>query len=242
MAAIVEITEFQRYELIRLLNKLHLGFVHSKFGEAFTAFLDGGALALTEDEIANLTHLINNLNLGMSHARMGDFLVGLMDPAKAYDLVKDLKTFERDHIHHLLNTLNEELAEVGFADLTLQAMDYVANNMAPAIAPLAFDTDLAATLAKKVGDDLSLGVVVKGGKAPFTYEWHWSKADDSDATALDPTDPGVSGGNPNPSVATATLVNHALSTASSGKYWVVVTDASKATITSTKCVVSVTTK
>lgn len=89
---------------------------------------------------------------------------------------------------------------------------------------LAFDTggDLPATLTKEVGDNFMLGpVVVKGGTAPYTYDWY--KGD---------VHSGLSTSTTSISFSQATA-------AESGEHHVIVTDALGATIESTHCTVTI---
>lgn len=59
-----------------------------------------------------------------------------------------------------------------------------------------------------------------GGTAPYLYKWYYNPGYGADIYIY-PTGPG----NPNPSAATATLVNHAVDSASSGLYRCVISDA-----------------
>lgn len=92
--------------------------------------------------------------------------------------------------------------------------------MTDTAAPLHLTTDLPAMTTATAGDDVSLKVVAAGGTAPYSYKWYYNLGYGAD-TYLDPTDSG----NPNPSAATATLVNHAVDSASSGLYRCVISDA-----------------
>lgn len=96
---------------------------------------------------------------------------------------------------------------------------------------LAFTTDLAASQDVADGADATFAVVVTGGDTPYTYAWYYSDAPGGAGVLIDA---GV-----NPSAATATLVNHAVTAASEGEYWCVVTDDNAHTITSTRCELAV---
>lgn len=98
-------------------------------------------------------------------------------------------------------------------------------------APLALTTDLAATQTVATGADATFAIVVEGGKTPYTYKWYWNDAY---------IDPDADPQNPNPSASTATLVNHAVDSASRGRYHCIVTDANGSTIQSSDCVLDVT--
>lgn len=102
-------------------------------------------------------------------------------------------------------------------------------------APLHLTTDLPATKTAVAGTDVSLAIVVAGGTKPYSYSWYYNHGYGAD-TYIDPTDPG----DPNPSAATATLVNPAVDTMSSGKYRCVVADATGDTIASTTVNLTVT--
>ena len=99
-----------------------------------------------------------------------------------------------------------------------------ADPMTDTPAPLHLTTDLPAMTTATAGDDVSLKVVAAGGTSPYSYKWYYNPGYGADIY-IDPTDPGVPGGNPNPSAATATLVNHAVDSASSGLYRCVISDA-----------------
>lgn len=78
------------------------------------------------------------------------------------------------------------------------------------ISPASFSTALPATKSVASGADLTLSVVVAGGLEPYSYQWFFNNI------FIDPTI--------NPTAATATLVNHAVTAASAGLYKVVVQD------------------
>ena len=94
-----------------------------------------------------------------------------------------------------------------------------------AVAALNLSTDLAATQSVAPAADATFAIVAAGGHAPYTYQWYWN------GVLIDTT--------LNPSADTATLVNHAVTTASAGKYWCVVTDLDGKTIKSTECTLTV---
>lgn len=98
-------------------------------------------------------------------------------------------------------------------------------------AVLEFTTDLAATMDVTDGEDATFTVAVTGGDTPYTYQWFFSDVPGGAGTLIDS---GV-----NPSAATAELVNHAVTAASEGEYWCVVTDDNAHTITSTRCEMAV---
>ena len=100
-----------------------------------------------------------------------------------------------------------------------------------AVAALSFSTNLAATQSVAAGADATFTVVVAGGHAPYTYKWYWNDVY---------IDPNADPANPNPTASTASLVNHAVTSASAGKYKVVVTDLSGKVITSAECTLTVT--
>lgn len=95
----------------------------------------------------------------------------------------------------------------------------------PVVPPLAFSTNLPATKSAKDGDDVTFIILPTGGKTPYTYKWYW------DDVLID--------AEVNPSAATASLVNHAVTVDSAGTYKVVVTDAASKSITSVGCVLNV---
>lgn len=98
-------------------------------------------------------------------------------------------------------------------------------------AALSFSTDLPATKDGADGSDVTFTVEATGGKTPYTYEWRYSDTPGAAGTVIDA---GV-----NPTAATASLVNHAITAASEGEYWCVVKDADNTTITSTRCELAV---
>lgn len=78
------------------------------------------------------------------------------------------------------------------------------------ISPASFSTALPPTTSVASGADLTLTVVVAGGVPPYTYSWFFNNI------MIDKTI--------NPTAATASLVNHAVTAASAGLYKVVVHD------------------
>lgn len=82
-------------------------------------------------------------------------------------------------------------------------------------------TDLPATKTAATGDDVPFAVVATGGTSPYTYKWYWNNV--------------LIDSSINPSAATATLTNNAVTTASSGGYRVVVSDSAGTSVTSTTC-------
>lgn len=104
-------------------------------------------------------------------------------------------------------------------------------NNADGTAALEFTTDLAASMDVTDGEDATFTVVVTGGDTPYTYVWHFSDVPGGAGVVIDAS--------VNPTAATASLVNHAVTAASEGEYWVVVTDDNAHTITSTRCEMAV---
>ncbi|MEG1904017.1 MAG: immunoglobulin domain-containing protein [Bacteroidales bacterium] len=96
--------------------------------------------------------------------------------------------------------------------------------------PLAFTTDLPATKTAAVGEDVTWTVAVTGGTAPYTYVWSY-KASGGSYVVIDSS--------VNPTAATASLVNHAVTAESSGTYKCVVTDSASGSITSVESVLTV---
>lgn len=87
-------------------------------------------------------------------------------------------------------------------------------------------TDLTPTLSVADGADATWAIVAAGGTAPYTYKWYFNDI------LIDSTI--------NPTAATATLVDHAVTSASAGVYYCVITDSAGKTITSTKSTLTVT--
>lgn len=87
-------------------------------------------------------------------------------------------------------------------------------------------TPLARAISTIEGKDVVWHVGVTGGKAPITYKWQF-KANTSGAAFVDIDSSS------NPSAATATLINHAVTAASAGTYKVIATDANGTTVEST---------
>lgn len=102
----------------------------------------------------------------------------------------------------------------------------IENTDAPVTEPLAFLRDLPATKSADVDNDVVFDVEVEGGRPMYSYKWYFGN------TFIDPAI--------NSSAATATLVNRAVTTSSSGSYHCEVTDNSGAKITSTTSVLTVT--
>ncbi|ELF2618067.1 immunoglobulin domain-containing protein [Escherichia coli] len=100
-------------------------------------------------------------------------------------------------------------------------------------AALSLSTDLPATKAATVGDDVTLSIKAAGGKAPLSYQWFY-KGSTGDFVEIikKPTE--------DTSWKTDTLTNGAVTVASSGSYKCVVTDADGSTVTSQVCVLTVT--
>lgn len=91
---------------------------------------------------------------------------------------------------------------------------------------LVIATELPRVISTIEGKDVNWHVDAAGGKLPYTYKWQF-KADTDGADFVD-IDSGV-----NPSAATASLVNHAVTVESAGTYKVIVTDANGTTAEST---------
>lgn len=87
-------------------------------------------------------------------------------------------------------------------------------------------TELPRVISTIEGKDVNWHVDAAGGKLPYTYKWQF-KANTDGATFVD-IDSGV-----NPSAATASLVNHAVTVESAGTYKVIVTNANGTTAEST---------
>lgn len=96
---------------------------------------------------------------------------------------------------------------------------------------LSLSTDLPATKDATSGDDVTFTVAATGGTTPYTYQWFWSDTPGGAGVLIDS---GV-----NPTAATASLVNHAVTAESEGEYWCVVTDDDAHTVTSTRCELAV---
>ncbi|UPT52965.1 hypothetical protein [Hafnia phage yong3] len=88
------------------------------------------------------------------------------------------------------------------------------------IPPLAFQTNLPKTKAATAGEDVTLKVLMKDGKPPYTYAWFNGSA------AI-------------PSATTDTLTLAAVTTASSGEYSCQVSDSASAKVVSNKCALTV---
>lgn len=82
-----------------------------------------------------------------------------------------------------------------------------------------------------VGSDVTWTVAVEGGDAPYKYSWLYKGAT-GDFVVIDPS--------VNPSAATASLVNHAVTDESAGKYKCEITDAKNAKVTSVESTLTVT--
>ncbi|HGH3375155.1 TPA: hypothetical protein ACJIK4_004736 [Kluyvera cryocrescens] len=96
---------------------------------------------------------------------------------------------------------------------------------APVVTPLAFSRDLPATKTAGEDNDAVWDVEVTGGRLPYSYKWYYGSV---------LIDPAV-----NPTAATATLVNRAVTSASAGSYHCEVTDKTGAKITSVTSVLTV---
>ncbi|MFP2504641.1 DNA breaking-rejoining protein [Buttiauxella gaviniae] len=95
------------------------------------------------------------------------------------------------------------------------------------IVPMTFSRDLPATKTTATGGDAAFTVAVTGGNQPLSYTWYYNDV-------LIPS-------SDNPTAATPTLVNSSVNSLSAGSYKVEVTDESNQKITSTACVLTVTT-
>lgn len=85
-------------------------------------------------------------------------------------------------------------------------------------------------MAASVGDDVTWTIEASGGSKPYTYKWLW-KGTTGDYVEIDAAI--------NPTAATASLINHAVTTASSGSYKCEVTDAKGAKVESVVSVLTV---
>lgn len=83
-------------------------------------------------------------------------------------------------------------------------------------------TELQRVISAIEGDDVNWHVGIGGGKAPITYKWQF-KANTAGAVFVDISS------SVNPSAATASLVNHAVTAESAGTYKVIATDANGTT-------------
>lgn len=81
------------------------------------------------------------------------------------------------------------------------------------------------TVAAATGDNVTLDTKVANASGTVNYKWYWSKGYGQPRIFIDPTDPGVPGGNPNASAKTDKLVNNGVTVASSGVYRCEATDA-----------------
>lgn len=85
-------------------------------------------------------------------------------------------------------------------------------------------------MAASVGDDVTWTIIASGGSKPYAYKWYWK---------------GATGGyveidaSVNPTAITASLIDHAVTAASSGTYKCEVTDAKGAVATSVESVLTV---
>lgn len=100
-----------------------------------------------------------------------------------------------------------------------------------AIAAGPVTASVPATKSVATGADLTIAATVAGGLTPYTYRWYW-KGSTGDFIFIDPTI--------NPTAATDTLINHAVTAESAGSYQVRITDNNGSTVTSNNCVVTVT--
>lgn len=103
---------------------------------------------------------------------------------------------------------------------TVQVLDNSASG------PLVFVRDLPATKSADADNDVVWDVEVGGGRPGYTFKWYFG------STLIDPAI--------NPTAATATLINRAVTSASAGSYRCEVTDATGTKITSTTSVLTVT--
>lgn len=92
-------------------------------------------------------------------------------------------------------------------------------------------TDLAATRSATVGEDVSFAVVAAGGTAPYSYDWYYREKQNYAPILIDPAI--------NPTAETATLVNSAVTVASTGYYVCEVFDATGQSIFSTEQLLTV---
>lgn len=91
---------------------------------------------------------------------------------------------------------------------------------------LKLTTDLSPTKSVADGADATFAIVAAGGTGPYSYQWYYNDI--------------LIDSSINPSAATATLVNHAVTAASEGVYHAVVTDSLGNTVISTKSTLTVT--
>lgn len=91
---------------------------------------------------------------------------------------------------------------------------------------LVIATELPRVISTIEGKDVNWHVDAAGGKLPYTYKWQFKA--NTDGAIFVNIDSGV-----NPSAATASLVNHAVTVESAGTYKVIVTDANGTTAEST---------
>ncbi|AXF41649.1 tail fiber protein [Salmonella phage vB_SalM-LPST94] len=96
---------------------------------------------------------------------------------------------------------------------------------------LSLTTDLAASQDVADGADATFTIVAAGGTTPYSYAWYYSDTPGGEGVVIDA---GV-----NPTAATASLVNHAVTAASEGEYWCVVEDADGHSVTSARCELAV---
>ena len=101
----------------------------------------------------------------------------------------------------------------------------VDNLDAPVTVPLAFTKNLPATKTADEDNDVVWDVEVAGGRLPYAFAWYYGSI---------LIDPAI-----NPTAATPTLVNRAVSAASAGSYHCVVTDQTGTKITSATSVLTV---
>ncbi|EPT1451920.1 hypothetical protein ACVOZ6_003508 [Escherichia coli] len=117
MAAIIELNDQQRADLVKMLNNLNLGFVYSGFGEAFVGMVTGEPVTMEPKEKDELKHLINHLNLGTWHGKTGDLLVDLMGaqsgPGTAQAMTEKQVEMVAEHLQHL----NKGLAKLGIGQM-----------------------------------------------------------------------------------------------------------------------------
>lgn len=122
-----------------------------------------------------------------------------------------------------VHAITVEGAHAGTGTITIQNTD--------GTLALSLSTDLTATKDVTSGEDATFTIAATGGATPYTYQWFFADAPGGAGTLID------SGSNA--SAATASLVIPAVSVASEGEYWCVVTDAHAHTVTSTRCELAV---
>ena len=175
MAAIIDLTDQQRRQLLKLLNNINPGFVSSGFGEAFIAMLDGTPVTFEAEKRVELVHLINNLNLDTFEIHAGDVLVGLIDSATSIQTAQSLTDAQVEALGNVFQHLNIALSEIGFAELVKTA--------ALALVP-SFEWDGAQPKTGKIGTPLTFKWV---GGAP-KYHVLWLRPDGTEHDRLGPVE------------------------------------------------------